>query len=186
MICKFCGNVIEDNSDFCFICGQKVVAETPAYAAEVYSQKPEGAPAVEAPVAPEQPIYANPAEPVYAAPVIPVEEPGKKGKKKAKKAKKAKKEATSSLTKGGKFFTGLFAALFLIVAAVLIFMNKALFALVCAVLVAIVAFADYKKYKKAVAAGYEDKAADIVNTAMIGFCVGMAVVVLALIKTYIF
>lgn len=24
MICKFCGNQIEDNSDFCFICGQKV------------------------------------------------------------------------------------------------------------------------------------------------------------------
>ena len=33
MICKFCGNVIEDNSDFCFICGQKVVTEAPAYAA---------------------------------------------------------------------------------------------------------------------------------------------------------
>ena len=24
MICKFCGNQIDDNSDFCFICGQKV------------------------------------------------------------------------------------------------------------------------------------------------------------------
>ncbi len=31
MICKFCGNVIEDSSDFCFICGQKVVEETPEY-----------------------------------------------------------------------------------------------------------------------------------------------------------
>ena len=31
MICKFCGNVIDDNSDFCFICGQKNPAEeTPA------------------------------------------------------------------------------------------------------------------------------------------------------------
>ena len=183
MICKFCGNVIEDNSDFCFICGQKVVAETPAYAAEVYSQKPEGAPADATPVAPEQPVYAAPSEPVYAAPVIPEEKAGKKGKKKAKKAKKAE---TSELKKGKKFFTGLFAALFLIVAAVLIFMNKALFALVCAVVAAVVAFADYKKYKKAIAAGYEEKAADIINTAMIGFCVGMAVVVLALIKTYIF
>ncbi len=27
MICKFCGNVIEDNSDFCFICGQKFTTE---------------------------------------------------------------------------------------------------------------------------------------------------------------
>ena len=24
MICKYCGNQIDDNSDFCFICGQKV------------------------------------------------------------------------------------------------------------------------------------------------------------------
>ena len=30
MICKFCGNVIEDNSDFCFICGQKNPAEEAA------------------------------------------------------------------------------------------------------------------------------------------------------------
>ena len=30
MICKFCGNVIEDSSDFCFICGQKVAEEAPA------------------------------------------------------------------------------------------------------------------------------------------------------------
>ncbi len=34
MVCKFCGNVIEDNSDFCFICGQKIAtvdkAEAPA------------------------------------------------------------------------------------------------------------------------------------------------------------
>ena len=85
MICKFCGNVIEDSSDFCFICGQKVVAEAPAYAAEVYSQKPEGVPAE---VAPEQPVYAAPATapvaPVYVAPVVPAEEPvDKKGKKKA-------------------------------------------------------------------------------------------------------
>ncbi len=31
MICKFCGNVIEDSSDFCFICGQKVVEDTAEY-----------------------------------------------------------------------------------------------------------------------------------------------------------
>ena len=30
MICKFCGNVIEDTSDFCFICGQKVAEEAAA------------------------------------------------------------------------------------------------------------------------------------------------------------
>ena len=34
MICKFCGNVIDDNSDFCFICGQKNPAEEVASAQE--------------------------------------------------------------------------------------------------------------------------------------------------------
>lgn len=184
MICKFCGNVIEDNSDFCFICGQKVVAETPAYAAQVYSQKPEGAPAE---VAPEQPVYAAPAEPVYAAPVVPAEEEtGKKGKKKAKKAKKSKKAEKSALSKGGRFFTGLFAALFFAVAGIMVIINKPVFAIICAAITAIVAFADYKKYKSAVAAGYEDKALDILNTGMTGLCVGMAVLVLCLIKQYIF
>lgn len=183
MICKFCGNVIEDSSDFCFICGQKVVAETPAYAAEVYSQKPEGAPAE---VAPEQPVYAAPAEPIYAAPVVPAEEPAKKGKKKAKKEKKSKKAEKSALSKGGRFFTGLFAALFLIVAGVMVISDKILFAVICAAVTAVVALIDYKKYKKAIAAGYEDKALDILNTAMTGLCVGMAVLVLALIKAYIF
>lgn len=183
MICKFCGNVIEDNSDFCFICGQKVVAEAPAYAAEVYSQKPEGAPAE---VAPEQPVYAAPAEPVYAAPAIPEEETGKNGKKKAKKAKKAKKTEKPELTKGGRFFTGLFAALFLVVAGVLVIMGKATFGIIAAAVGAIVAYAYYKKSKKALAAGYEDKAVDILNTSMIGLCVGMVVLVLALAKAYIF
>ena len=184
MICKFCGNVIEDNSDFCFICGQKVVAETPAYAAQVYSQKPEGAPAE---VAPEQPVYAAPAEPVYAPPVVPAEEEtGKKGKKKAKKEKKAKKAEKSALSKGGRFFTGLFAALFFAIAGVLVISGKALFAVICAAVTLIVVFVDYKKYNKAIAAGYEDKALDILNTAMTGLCVGMAVLVLALIKAYIF
>ena len=187
MICKFCGNVIEDNSDFCFICGQKVVAEAPAYAAEVYSQKPEGAPAE---VAPEQLVYAVPAEPVYAPPVVPeAEETTKKGKKKAKKAKKAKKEKKADkaeLTKGGKFFTGLFAALFLAVAGIMILMNNVTVALACAVVAVVVGFIYYKNYKKALAAGYEAKAVEILNIGMIGLCVGMAVVVLALIKNYIF
>ena len=37
MVCKFCGNTIEDNSEFCFICGNKVIKdEIPAEA--VYTQ----------------------------------------------------------------------------------------------------------------------------------------------------
>ena len=43
MICKFCGNVIEDTSDFCFICGQKVAEEAAVEEAFV-----EAAPAPEA------------------------------------------------------------------------------------------------------------------------------------------
>jgi hypothetical protein len=40
-------------------------------------------------------------------------------------------------------------------------------------------------YKKAVAAGFEDKALEIANTGMIGLCVGMLVLVLCLIKAYV-
>ncbi len=64
MICKFCGNEIEDGSDFCFICGQKVeptesvqtpaqeeapanvvVAQTPAETVPQTEKKIEAAPA---------------------------------------------------------------------------------------------------------------------------------------------
>ena len=51
MICKFCGNVIEDSSDFCFICGQKVAEEAPAFEAE--------APVAEEPVAEEAAVPAE-------------------------------------------------------------------------------------------------------------------------------
>ena len=64
--------------------------------------------------------------------------------------------------------------------------GKAVFAIVCAAVTLVVALIDYKKYKKAFAAGYEDKALDILNTGMTGLCVGMAILVLALIKAYIF
>lgn len=41
MICKFCGNEIDDSSEFCYICGQKVSDEATVYVAQgenVYSQ----------------------------------------------------------------------------------------------------------------------------------------------------
>ena len=48
MVCKFCGNTIEDNSEFCFICGNKAVKdELPAE--EVFAQpKPAEVPVVTA------------------------------------------------------------------------------------------------------------------------------------------
>lgn len=187
MICKFCGNVIEDNSDYCFICGQKVVNEAPAYAAEVYSQQPQGAPAQPvysaAPVAPEQPVYAAPAQPVYTAPVAPVVAEGKKRGGKAKKAKKAKAPANpAALSKGAKILTGVLAAIFPALAAIMC--QKTIILAVCLVLAAAVAFVYYKNYQKAMDGGYEEKALDILNIGMIGLCVGMGIAVLVLIKTF--
>lgn len=73
MICKFCGNEIDDGSEFCFICGQKVEMAAPAYAAAGTE-----APVAEAPVA-EETAVAAPA-PVVEAPAAPVAD-GKKKKK---------------------------------------------------------------------------------------------------------
>ena len=176
MICKFCGNLIEDNSDFCFICGQKVITEAPAYAAQVYSQKAEGAPAEVAPsTAPAEPVV-----PVYTAPVVP---------EMCKNCKKAKKKAKppvdpSILCMRDKVLVGLFAALFLAVAGIMC--SNLIVVAVCVVLTAVVAFVYYKNYKKAIAAGYEQKALDILNVGMIGLCVGMAVVVIGMLINFVF
>lgn len=182
MICKFCGNVIEDNSDFCFICGQKVVAETPAYAAQVYSQKPEGAPAEPVPVAPVAPV-----EPVYAPPVVPEEAPKKKKFKKIKIAKKAKKDkapavVSSTLSKQEKILTAVLPALLLAVAGVMC--SKIIVVAICLVLTGVAAYFLYKKYNEAIGAGYEEKATELLNTGMLGLCIGMAIVIIFLVKTY--
>lgn len=70
MICKFCGNIIEDTSDFCFICGQKVAeeavqpeAEKDAFTAEAPATEEAVVPA-EAPVAAAAPA-ANSASPIF-------------------------------------------------------------------------------------------------------------------------
>ena len=106
MVCKFCGNTIEDSSEFCFICGNKVMKEE---APEVFAEaKPAEVPVVAAPAEAQQPIYAQPA-PVYAqqayaqpAPSAPVEE----GKK--------KKKDKSVCSKAKKFFAALFAMTFIL------------------------------------------------------------------------
>ncbi len=190
MICKFCGNVIEDNSDYCFICGQKVISEAPAYAAEIYSQQPQGAPAQpvyaaapEVPVAPEQPVYAAPAYPAYAAPVVPEAPKGKK----AKKAKKVKKEKApvdpAALPMVEKVLVALLPALLLAVAGVMC--TKILVVVICVALTAVVGAVFYKRYRTALDAGYEEKAVDMLNTGMIGLCVGMAAVVLFLLINFV-
>ena len=96
MVCKFCGNTIEDSSEFCFICGNKIIKdEAPAEA--VFTQPvPAEVPVVtaEAPAVEPQAVYAPQGAPVYTqqAPIYAqqvyvqqIAEP-----KKAKKAKKQK------------------------------------------------------------------------------------------------
>ncbi|MFI3141428.1 MAG: hypothetical protein R3Y27_03855 [Clostridia bacterium] len=104
MICNFCGNKIEDNAEFCFICGQKASLgkEVEADTSEsVFSQMQQDVPAeapVDAPV--ETPVEAPAEEVVAETPeeaqaqeleqlLIDEEPAGKKGKK-AKKEKKVK------------------------------------------------------------------------------------------------
>ncbi len=175
MICKFCGNSIEDNSDFCFICGQKVenaAAFQPAQSNDVFSQaasvQPAAAPV--APVAPAQPVQAPAAAPVQApVAAVPAEELQKKGRK----AKKAKKQKDPNSASGAlKFFTALFLAIFLAVPA---FMWSTV-SLAFIVLIIVYAVLDKKAYEKANKLGQAQKATDILNSTGIGACIGLALV----------
>lgn len=157
MVCKFCGNTIEDSSEFCFICGNKVMKEeAPAVYTEAKPvEVPVVAPAAEAPA---QPIYAQQApvyaQQAYAAAPAPVAEEGKKGKK----AKKDK----SVCSKAKKFFAALFALTF------------------------ILQFIPWIWYKNAKKAGYEEKAVAILNSLMTGLCIFMAIICGVLIKVGMF
>ena len=110
MICKFCGNEIDDGSDFCFICGQKVEAnqEAPVQNAnDVYSQpQTPVAEAIQPQVDVEVPVYQQPVAP---QPDVAPEAPAKKKKRKEKKAKKP-----SAASKGIRFVCFLFAIIGLI------------------------------------------------------------------------
>lgn len=187
MICKYCGSEIDDGSDFCYICGQKVEPVAPAFvpvnnaynvepapmAAEAPVAEPVAAPVVaEAPAAPvaavAEPVVAAPAEyqtqvpPSFAAPVAseaPVEAPaGKKAKKKKeKKEKKAKKVKNPSAASKAVKF---FSFLFALIGLIL--------------------------YRKAKKSGNEAKAVEILNALMTGLCVKMAIVSVVLAKKYMF
>lgn len=166
MVCKFCGNEIDDNSDFCFICGQKVEAQKDAYVAEpaanVYTQ-PEAAldadnfDVAAAAVATAEPA-ASEAEPVAAAPVAaPATEIRSKKEikaelKSAKKAAKAEKYAVAS--RAARFFSFIFALVGLII------------------------------YSKAKKEGDEEKAVVILNTLMTGLCVKMGIVIIFMVKKF--
>ena len=157
MVCKFCGNTIEDNSEFCFICGNKAIKdELPAE--EVFAQpKPAEVPVVtaDAPAADPQTVYTQQAPiytqqtPIYAQQVyVQTVEP-----------KKAKKACKSTLSKAAKFFAVVFAATF------------------------ILQFIPWIWYKNAKKAGYEEKATAVLNATMTGLCIFMAIICVVLIKT---
>ncbi len=166
MVCKFCGNTIEDSSEFCFICGNKVVKEE---APEVFTEaKPVEVPVV-APAAETaaQPIYAQQA-PVYAqqAPVYAqqayVQQPVAEGLSPIPAEKKKAKKDKSVCSKAKKFFAALFAITF------------------------VLQFIPWIWYFKAKKAGYEEKAVDILNALMTGLCIFMAIICGVLIKVGMF
>lgn len=177
MICKFCGNVIEDTSDFCFICGQKVAEEAAVEEAFVEAAPaPEAEEAVvtaDAPVAqatatvPEfpafdmstlpqgTPIYAQTA-PVYAHQVfIQQITPAAaatpfvqvNGQNLGGKVKDA-----SVCSKAKKFFSAFFALTF------------------------ILQFISWIWYNGAKKQGFPKKAEDILNSTMVGLCIFMVAV----------
>lgn len=181
MVCKFCGNVIDDNSDFCFICGQKNPAEeTPAPVEEkndIFSQAPvaeEAAPQAPAfvaqqtvPVAPEAPVYDEAAAPIYAqsAPIYAQSAPVYAQQAIIQQVApaqiiKTKTSDSGVASKGKKFFAALLSALF------------------------ILQFIPWMWYSKAKKDGYEQKSIDLLNSIMIGLCIFMAALGLFFIKSF--
>ena len=178
MICKFCGNIIEDSSDFCFICGQKVAEEAPAFEAEApVAEVPateETVPA-DAPVAPVAaatvgtipafpsfetlpqgtPIYAQTA-PVYAHQVfiqqITPATPAAPFVQVNGQNLGGKVKDPSMCSKAKKFFSAFFALTF------------------------ILQFISWIWYSGAKKQGYPKKAEDILNSTMIGLCIFMVAV----------
>ena len=62
MVCKFCGNTIEDNSEFCFICGNKAIKdEIPAEEPKPKTSKKKAKAAAEE-TAEEKPAEKKPAK----------------------------------------------------------------------------------------------------------------------------
>ena len=175
MICKFCGNEIDNNSDFCFICGQKVEAQAPVYTADnanVYSQAAQNvapmdveAPAEEAAPAPApvQPTaqYAQQAPaPMYQQPPMqyPAQPMSKKQmKKQAKAAKKADKKAAKQAKKD----------------ATLVSKGKKFLYIFIVLIGQLIGLANYKKAKKA---GDTELAVQTLNSFMTGVCVWLAAI----------
>ncbi len=169
MVCKFCGNEIDDNSDFCFICGQKVEPRSEAAVVEpaanvytqpevvggnVYAETEADATVVATAEVPEQPVTVPEAPAAFVAPVAPAKSKKelKAELKAAKKAAKAEKYAIAS--RAARFFSFIFALIGLII------------------------------YSKAKKQGDEEKAVVILNILMTGLCVKMGIVIIVMVKKF--
>lgn len=159
MICKFCGNEIEDGSDFCYVCGQKVEAEQPADSlySQAASEEPQAVPAYAAqqtvadfPI-PEATAQVSLNQPAPATPVAqaPQADDGKKKKKK-------KDKEIFQTKKGVRFVCFLFAIIGLII------------------------------YSKAKKAGNEVRATECMNAIMLGLDFKLAILCVVLAKKYMF
>ncbi len=185
MICKFCGNVIDDNSDFCFICGQKNPAEEKEAQADiaennnVFSQAAPEAPATEpvavaveatAPAAAETPVYDATVAPYYAqsAPIYAQSAPvyaqqviiQQVAPAQIVKAAKKKEKDSSVASKAMIILTTILSATFLL------------------------QFIPWLWIKDAKKAGHETKAVTLLNSIMIGLCIFMAVICLVFVKKF--
>lgn len=184
MICKFCGNVIEDSSDFCFICGQKVAEEAVEEAISETAPEAEeavvtadaavaAAPAAEGTVPnfptfdmanlPQgTPIYAQTA-PVYAHQVfIQQLAPAAQATPFVQvNGQNISGKDPSACSKAKKFFSAFFAVTF------------------------ILQFISWIWYSGAKKQGFPKKAEDILNSTMIGLCIFMVIACAVLIFKFV-
>ncbi len=191
MICKFCGNVIDDNSDFCFICGQKNPGEEASVVSvaventDVFSQASaaydEDALSSDSTVPAEfdgeefgdevfeDEAYEDASEPVYGQPTsiyaqsapVYAQQVIIQQVAPAQIVKSKSGKNSGEATKGSKFFAVILSALF------------------------VLQFIPWIWYNKAKKAGEEQKAIDLLNSIMIGLCIFMFVVGLVIGKTFL-
>lgn len=163
MICKFCGNEIDDGSDFCFICGQKVEPEAPEAQAnpDVYSQPEQSdsaTPVAEQPAAPVDPQEAPVAPATPAQPGNPVQ-PGVPDVPaepvKLKKNGKPKNPANGFLR---------------------------FICVICPILGQLIGLGVYRSSKKK---NRPNKAVAVLNSTMRGVCLWLAVVVIVMFKKFV-
>lgn len=156
MICKFCGNEIDDSAEFCFICGQKVSDEAKVFVAngdDIYSQ-PE-AEKKTAETVTQEPDFE---ETIPAQPYVAVTEPVVAPATPAPVAEPVQTPVKTEKIKG-LGFKKCVCFLFAIIGLILYFSEK----------------------KK----GNIDKANTLLNALMTGLCVKMGVAIIILGKKYL-